>query len=471
MTVPGGLLTQPLGPPSGGPAAPVAPPMPVMAQGGPDDSAYEQGGANPNILDKILNRVMPTTQAYKGLLTPEQVSGARRQGLMQMGLSMLANSGPVDGRPAMSTAQALGVGGMQGLGAYQGAQQQALAQQQEAIQMHQNQRIIQARAAIAQQFAPVQGETQQQQLQRLANASAASYGAGDVQGGEGYAKTAEALKATRYSMGMLPGQMGGAGSERLVTLADGSMARVNMLTGDMTPISDAQGNPAKSAAITPAERAAKEAGAAARAGVAAGNSAQSHDMAYLNSFKSSQAITPFLQRAPILGRVIGVVNGVNSSDPDIRKAAMSSLPGAVASLEPQKPVLRAQLYEYMKTVDQSLRGKLEAAFESTGWGDLPADQQQMLQKFVTQTAKTEQANYKRQYDASLAAAPTPGAKSLMAQYAPEVLYGGATPATPIPSGAGKTKTTTSAKAGGAATAVAKPASYSKDNPFAQAPPS
>jgi hypothetical protein len=69
--------------------------------------------------DKLQEAVSPYPQHLKGMVNEHDVKGARNQGLMALGASLLESSGPSTQRTSLG--QALGRGMQAGVGAYQGA--------------------------------------------------------------------------------------------------------------------------------------------------------------------------------------------------------------------------------------------------------------------------------------------------------------------------------------------------------------
>jgi hypothetical protein len=85
-----------------------------------------------SLWEKMQEVVSPYPQHLKGMVGPDDVKGARNQGLMALGASLLESSGPSTQRTSLG--QAIGRGAQAGMGAYQGAvdsmTQRAMARQQ-----------------------------------------------------------------------------------------------------------------------------------------------------------------------------------------------------------------------------------------------------------------------------------------------------------------------------------------------------
>src|SRR5437867_6279199 len=114
----------------------------------------------PSILDRVVNRLFPTAQ-YTGLLDPEAQRGIQRQGLLNLGTSLLQAGGP----------QAVQGGTLANLG---GALQQSqvnfpqMAQQALQLQAYKSQQAEQqAIAGAAARHPPQPGETRDQAYNRL----------------------------------------------------------------------------------------------------------------------------------------------------------------------------------------------------------------------------------------------------------------------------------------------------------------
>ncbi|MCC2626371.1 MAG: hypothetical protein K0S14_21 [Thermomicrobiales bacterium] len=104
-------------------------PAPVIGTG----SQIAQGPPKqPSLWDKLQEIVSPYPQHLKGLIGPDDVKGARNQGLLALGASLLESAGPSTQRTSLG--QAIGRGAQAGMGAYQGAvdsmTQRAMARQQ-----------------------------------------------------------------------------------------------------------------------------------------------------------------------------------------------------------------------------------------------------------------------------------------------------------------------------------------------------
>lgn len=125
-----------------------------------------------SLFERISENLMPGL-GMEGVLSPEQMGAARNQGLTQIGLSLLGGAPNNSGAP-LNLNQQLGHAIQSGQGAFRGAteaaaQAMALQEQQKQIQeaRAEKQRIVQARAQMAQKFPPAEGETPQQTARRL----------------------------------------------------------------------------------------------------------------------------------------------------------------------------------------------------------------------------------------------------------------------------------------------------------------
>lgn len=81
-------------------------PNPVLLRGGaPQMVPPVDAPRNPSLLERLF----PASNEYAGLLSPEAIQGARKQQLLQLGIGLLANSGPrVRGTPGSSFGERIG---------------------------------------------------------------------------------------------------------------------------------------------------------------------------------------------------------------------------------------------------------------------------------------------------------------------------------------------------------------------------
>lgn len=134
--------------------------------------------------------IMPVPTGLGDMVSPEDVSAARRQGLLRMGLTMLSDASPANSTTAApSLGQAFAHGAMAGQDAFGGSIQDTLgqrqfAQQQELTQQalaHQRQ-VLATRAAVMAKYPAKPGETQPETMQRLRMIISELYAAGDMDG-------------------------------------------------------------------------------------------------------------------------------------------------------------------------------------------------------------------------------------------------------------------------------------------------
>lgn len=364
-------------------AAPIVPPMPVAPSQPTLDTSYEQGGDHPSLLDKILNRVMPTSRAYQGILTPQEVGEARRRGLMTMGLSMLANSGPVDGHNTVSTAQALGQGAMQGLGAYDQQQQQQLAQLGQAVQMRQNAHILAVRSQAQQMFQPQQGETQPQMLQRLAQQSAFLGANGDKDGADAVARAAEALKLPRGAYGATPGQRIESTTAGLVGIDPQTLKPTVIMGPDGKPLVSTVAN---NETLSLAER---------KAALDAANDKHEDTMDERVSRQFTTRNAKDIELMHNMGGVAALLDQADKGD----QYSLNALPGAISSVLDSKarsgPFLLEKLGQFG---GQSLVGKIQNAMSTGAWGTITPKDRADIRQAVTAVYNTRKAHLDTDYD-------------------------------------------------------------------------
>jgi len=120
---------------------------------------------NPSMMERVRGGLFPDN-GMGGLLGHDALQGAQRQGLLGLGLSMLANSGRSTEQRGLGQILAQGMQG--GQQAYQGALGGALQQQQLVAQMARQK----AMQAIQDKYKPAPGETKAQRNNRIAEMAA-----------------------------------------------------------------------------------------------------------------------------------------------------------------------------------------------------------------------------------------------------------------------------------------------------------
>lgn len=179
MTVPFGLLDDIQLTPSAAPSVrgPVAAPMPRIQA--PPQSRFQ----------RLLSSFLPAPKGLESLFTPDELEAARKRGLLDFGLTVLANSrGQANGQPAPSLGQALLAGVNAGRGAFEGQLVGGLQNEMLARELAAQQRIDAAHATMQEFLAPKPGETPEQRNERILSAWRAAVASGDTQ-------TAQAMTA------------------------------------------------------------------------------------------------------------------------------------------------------------------------------------------------------------------------------------------------------------------------------------
>lgn len=188
---------------SGGPRQPIPMPSvsPYMQASAPQPGMPMMRGpsADPSLpamnaprRPSLLERLFPTPAAFEGLMSKEELSNARRQGLLRFGSGMLADSGwyPKYGGPTLG--QSIGKSFEGAQDAYNGAIDRTYSTTQAGMGMRAQQQKQALRDQIAKQFPAAPGETREQTMRRMESISAALIQGGDT---EAASKIAEVLKA------------------------------------------------------------------------------------------------------------------------------------------------------------------------------------------------------------------------------------------------------------------------------------
>jgi hypothetical protein len=127
-------------------------PLPPWMQGGQSPTFQRSPMGNvpmrgPGILQRIMAGLMPIPSALEGMMSPQDIQAARKQGLLSLGASLLESGGPVVGAPAPSLGQAIG----RALGAGQQGMQGALGNTMQMRQFAAEQQEAQKKQAMEQQ--------------------------------------------------------------------------------------------------------------------------------------------------------------------------------------------------------------------------------------------------------------------------------------------------------------------------------
>jgi len=398
------------------------PPAQAPQQGLMADAAAQPSPKS--FFQRMLGNVFPTDPSLSGIISPEETAHNRRTALIQAGLSMMKSSQASDPwHPGATTIGALATGGQTGLGAYDQANAQSVQAHQLGQQQAMYQKQLAARQAIAQKYAAPPGESLQAEAQRLDNMGADYANAGMIPEADATAKMAAALH-TRLMFG---------GAAGIKDTSQGYM-RLDPSTGQMVPLIGQDGKPLTSNAPTEADRVAQ------RGQVASGRQ-QASEISEANGFKSTYKT--LTDNATALTKAQTTLGQLDAKNP----AALHSLAGVMASLEPMKPQLRAQMVPYLANVDPSVRGNILAWFDSKGTATLPPEQIGYAKQALAASAQALHDRYQGGFTQL-----SPGAQKRLASQSPDVLF------KPLPP--------RQAPAAIAGSAVAPPKAYSPNNPFA-----
>lgn len=158
---------------------PIRPPSPAIVA--PLPITMQTAPKRVSLFERMKDRLLPMPQGFDGLLSPDQVSQARGKGLLDLGVSLLGDSGTVVGGPAPTLGQALA----HGIQAAQAGTQQSA---QQAVQggllqddLDREHQIRTARQRISQAFPQMPNETREQTENRLSHMYAAYVQTGDTQ--------------------------------------------------------------------------------------------------------------------------------------------------------------------------------------------------------------------------------------------------------------------------------------------------
>jgi hypothetical protein len=166
-----------------GPGAPVSMPVRQPVAPGPIPN-----GGPPGLLDRIMgglgsarDRMMPAPAGIGDLLSPGEISSARGRGVMDIGLSLLANAHGQGGGNAPSLGSSLLQGAQAGRQGYEGDVDKTVQQHVQGMQFGQQQHILQGRQAIGQFLAQSVNGSPEQQLDAMKKAYMMSTAIGDTE--------------------------------------------------------------------------------------------------------------------------------------------------------------------------------------------------------------------------------------------------------------------------------------------------
>lgn len=158
---------------------------------------------------KAVDTFMPTPKGLDGLLSPEDFAAARKQGLLNLGLSLLGDSGYRDANDQVSLGQALAHGVKSAQGAYGEKIGSTLQENQFGQAAQQQKARLESRAAIAKHFVAPPNESFEDAQQRLVKMYTAYVNAGDT---EMAGKLSEVVKGIHEAKPHAPQVVGDGGS-------------------------------------------------------------------------------------------------------------------------------------------------------------------------------------------------------------------------------------------------------------------
>ena len=159
----------------------------------------------PGLLGRIRNAIEnklygdAAPASLTGLLSPDDIAAARRNGMTHLGLSLLANSEGAPGKPAPNVFSAIGQAGLGAQQDYAQTVQNDVVGQQQAMQMQQAQKLAALRQRLGQQYPQVPGETPEQQLSRIEQLAIEYANGGDADTAGKLAQLARAIRESRQS--------------------------------------------------------------------------------------------------------------------------------------------------------------------------------------------------------------------------------------------------------------------------------
>lgn len=134
-----------------------------------------------NAGNTAMSNMMPDPKGLEGLLSPEDFAASRKEGLLNLGLSLLSDGGYRPAAEQVSFGQALSHGITSARDAYGQSIDRTLHDKQVGQQVRQQRSILDSRAAIAKAYQAAPGETFEQGRKRLFSMFNAYTAAGDTE--------------------------------------------------------------------------------------------------------------------------------------------------------------------------------------------------------------------------------------------------------------------------------------------------
>lgn len=132
-------------------------------------------------LGQVRDSAMAAPKGAEGLFSADDLGSARRDGLMQLGLSLLGDSGWHEQGEGPTLGQSLGRGLQAMQGGFRGALGETMQNREMARGQEEQERMRTSRARLAEIAAPRPGETEQQRFERMKDMHAHAVASGDIE--------------------------------------------------------------------------------------------------------------------------------------------------------------------------------------------------------------------------------------------------------------------------------------------------
>jgi hypothetical protein len=323
----------------------------------------------------ILQTLFGGGEDQSGLLDDRQANIARRQGLLNAGISVLEASAPSATPKSFAGILAAGLRG--GQAGYENSTKEQIGHQQVADQL----RVQAARRSVMQQFAPVGGENPTQRLDRLSQAAQALLAQGDIEGAGQISKLLSAMHEQSLKYQFLQGPEGA------LDVGDPSTGLIKHLRDPSMP-ADLQALRLENLALQ------RE-----RLTQTGASHEDQMNLRWTQNFESHNS--DIIKSAFSINRARAIFDAAAAGNPAATKSALLNY----VRVSDANPQMRQGIFNVLSNIDASWKGKSLRYIAQVWDGTLPPEQLQNLRDVVNRVEKADRARYTSQYNSFLKTHP------------------------------------------------------------------